>query len=94
MAFRRSAAPGQVKVSAAKSGENLLLRVQDTGPGIPADELGDIFDPYFTTKSEGNGLGLWIAQQIAVAHGGDLRAENAAAGGAVFTLTLPLKRKE
>ncbi|HTV75742.1 MAG TPA: ATP-binding protein [Candidatus Baltobacteraceae bacterium] len=86
--------PGRVKVSAAKSGENLLLRVQDTGPGIPADELGDIFDPYFTTKTEGSGLGLWIAQQIAVAHGGDLRAENAPGGGAVFTLTLPLKRKE
>jgi len=86
-------APGRVKVSAAKSGENLLLRVQDTGLGIPADELGDIFDPYFTTKSKGSGLGLWIAQQIAVAHGGDLRAENAATGGAVFTLTLPLKRK-
>lgn len=86
--------PGRIKVSAAKSGENLLLRVQDTGPGIPADELGDIFDPYFTTKTEGSGLGLWIAQQIAVAHGGDLRAENASTGGAVFTLTLPLKRKE
>ncbi len=86
--------PGQVKLSLAKSGNNLLLRVQDTGPGIPANELGDIFDPYYTTKAEGNGLGLWIAQQIAVAHGGDLRAENAPSGGAVFTLTLPLKRKE
>jgi two-component system sensor histidine kinase HydH len=86
--------PGRVTVSVARSGDNLSLRVQDTGPGIPADELGEIFDPYFTTKAEGNGLGLWIAQQIAVAHGGDLRAENAPAGGAVFTLTLPLKRKE
>ena len=85
--------PGQVKVSATKSGDQLLLRVQDTGPGIPASELGDIFDPYYTTKAEGNGLGLWIAQQIAVAHGGNLRAENAASGGAVFTLTLPLKQK-
>ena len=68
--------------------------MQDTGPGIPPNELGEIFDPYFTTKPEGNGLGLWIAQQIAVAHGGDLRAENAPGGGAVFVLTLPLKRKE
>ena len=48
----------------------LLLRVQDTGPGIPADKLAEIFDPYFTTKAEGSGLGLWIAQQIATAHGG------------------------
>jgi len=86
--------PGRVTVTAARSGGNLLLRVQDTGPGIPAHELGDIFDPYFTTKAEGNGLGLWIAQQIAVAHGGDLRVENASTGGAILTLTLPLKQKE
>ncbi|MGO8766601.1 MAG: sensor histidine kinase [Limisphaerales bacterium] len=85
---------GQVKVRAVKSGDALLLCVRDTGPGIPADELGDIFDPYFTTKAEGNGLGLWIAQQIAVAHGGDLRAENAPAGGALLTMTLPLRRKQ
>jgi signal transduction histidine kinase len=61
---------------------------------VPPDKLGDIFDPYFTTKPDGNGLGLWIAQQIAVAHGGNLRAENAPAGGAIFILTLPLNRKE
>jgi two-component system sensor histidine kinase HydH len=85
---------GRVNVSAAKSGDVLLLRIQDSGPGIPADKLGDIFDPYFTTKAEGNGLGLWIAQQIAVAHGGDLCAENAPAGGALFTLSLPIKSKE
>jgi two-component system sensor histidine kinase HydH len=87
---------GRVVVSTAQSGDhnNLLLSVQDTGPGIPASELGEIFDPYYTTKPEGNGLGLWIAQQIAVAHGGDLHAENGPAGGAVFVLTLPLKRKE
>ncbi|HUC85320.1 MAG TPA: ATP-binding protein [Candidatus Acidoferrales bacterium] len=85
---------GEVKVSAARAADNVLLRVQDSGPGIPPNALGDIFDPYFTTKPEGNGLGLWIAQQIVVAHGGDLHAENAPAGGAVFVLTLPLKRKE
>jgi two-component system sensor histidine kinase HydH len=83
---------GRVKVTASKCGDKLLLGVQDTGPGIPADNLGDIFDPYFTTKPEGSGLGLWIAQQIAVAHGGDLQAENAATGGALFTLKLPFVR--
>ncbi len=83
---------GYVKVTATKQSDTLLLAVQDTGPGIPADNLGDLFDPYFTTKPEGSGLGLWIAQQIAVAHGGDLRAANAPAGGAEFTIKLPLKR--
>lgn len=85
---------GRVTVSAAKTADALVVRVQDSGPGIPPTELGEIFDPYFTTKPEGNGLGLWIAQQIVVAHGGDLHAENAAEGGAVFVLTLPLKGKE
>ena len=85
---------GTVRVSAATAGEYLLLRVHDSGPGIPSNELGEIFDPYYTTKPEGSGLGLWIAQQIAVSHGGDLRAENAPGGGAVFLLTLPLQRKD
>jgi two-component system sensor histidine kinase HydH len=85
---------GEVKVCTGKAGDHVWLRVQDTGPGIPPNELGEIFDPYFTTKPEGNGLGLWIAQQIAVAHGGDVHAENAPGGGAVFVLTLPLKPKE
>jgi two-component system sensor histidine kinase HydH len=87
---------GRVQVGAAQSatGDALVLRVQDSGPGIPANKLEEIFDPYFTTKPEGIGLGLWIARQIAVAHGGTLRTENAPAGGAIFTLLLPLSRKE
>jgi two-component system sensor histidine kinase HydH len=85
---------GRVEVSAAAAGEALIIRVQDNGPGIPADRQPNIFDPYFTTKTEGNGLGLWIAQQIVVAHGGTLSAGNAQSGGAVFTLKLPLERKE
>jgi two-component system sensor histidine kinase HydH len=87
---------GRVQVSATKSatGGAVVLRVQDSGPGIPANKLEEIFDPYFTTKPEGIGLGLWIARQIAVAHGGTLRTENASAGGAIFTLLLPLSRKE
>lgn len=87
---------GRVEAGAAKSaaGDALVLRVQDNGPGIPANKLEEVFDPYFTTKPEGIGLGLWIARQIAVAHGGTLRTENAPAGGAIFTLSLPLSRKE
>ncbi len=87
---------GRVQVSAAKSaaGDALVLRVQDNGPGIPENKLEEIFDPYFTTKPEGVGLGLWIARQIAVAHGGTLRTENVPTDGALFTLLLPLGRKE
>lgn len=70
--------------------QEIRLEVQDTGPGVPPERLGEVFEPYFTTKEEGSGLGLWIAQQIAVAHGGTLEVRNAAEGGAVFCLRLPL----
>ena len=68
-----------------------MLSVSDNGPGIPPEKLASIFDPYFTTKAEGSGLGLWIAQQIVTAHGGSLEAQNGPAGGAVLTMRLPLR---
>jgi two-component system sensor histidine kinase HydH len=83
---------GRIEVSVAVAGGALALAVRDTGPGIPPERLASIFDPYFTTKPEGSGLGLWIAQQIVTAHAGGLKAQNAPGGGAVFTLTLPLAR--
>ncbi len=49
----------------------VLVTVEDSGPGIRAAELDQIFDPYFTTKSKGVGLGLWICRSIAEAHGGE-----------------------
>ncbi len=69
------------------------VAVSDNGPGIPPEKLASIFDPYFTTKAEGSGLGLWIAQQIVTAHGGSLQAQNGPAGGAVLTMRLPLNRE-
>jgi len=57
--------------------------------------LGRIFDPFFTTKpvGEGTGLGLSISYEIVKKHGGELRAESPASGGAVFTLRIPLARR-
>jgi len=67
--------------------------VKDNGPGIPEDKLTEIFDPYFTTKEEGSGLGLWIAQQIALAHGGTISAQNIRPHGARLSLNLPAQFK-
>lgn len=67
------------------------IDVRDTGPGIDPDKRSAIFEPFFTTKPDGSGLGLWIVQQIALAHGGSVTAANAPEGGAVFTLRLPLQ---
>ena len=82
---------GRVEVTATVAEGQVCVAVSDNGPGIPPDKLPSIFDPYFTTKSEGSGLGLWIAQQIVTAHGGSLQAQNQPGGGAVLTMRLPLK---
>ena len=81
---------GRIKVSAEVADGMVCVIVSDNGPGIPPEKLASIFDPYFTTKAEGTGLGLWIAQQIATAHGGGLTAQNGPGGGAVLTMRLPL----
>jgi two-component system sensor histidine kinase HydH len=87
---------GRVEVSAAtdETGEILFIAVYDTGPGISAEKQPAIFEPFFTTKTEGSGLGLWIVQQIITAHGGVVGVANASGGGAVFTVHLPLRKKE
>jgi signal transduction histidine kinase len=84
---------GRVEVSAAVEDGMVCVAVSDNGPGIPPEKLASIFDPYFTTKAEGSGLGLWIAQQIATAHGGSLQAQNSPDGGAILTMRLPLESR-
>ena len=85
---------GEVSVSAEKTENMLLLRVKDTGPGIPAERVDEVFDPFFTTKQNGTGLGLPIAYQIVEQHGGTLAVENNAPGGCSFVIRLPLDGKE
>jgi two-component system, NtrC family, sensor histidine kinase HydH len=84
----------EVRAAAVPAGNELVVEVRDSGPGIAPDKLEAVFEPYYTTKAEGSGLGLWIAQQIVMAHKGALRAGNLSGGGAVFTLRLPLPSQE
>jgi signal transduction histidine kinase len=84
----------EVTVAASPSQDEIGIEVRDTGPGIAPDRLDAVFEPYYTTKEEGSGLGLWISEQIATAHRGTLRAGNAPGGGALFTLRLPAPRKD
>ncbi|MEP7176445.1 MAG: ATP-binding protein [Gemmatimonadales bacterium] len=65
------------------------LEVEDTGPGIAPDALGRLFEPFYTTKPRGTGLGLGVSRNIVEEHDGQLSAANAASGGAVLRLTLP-----
>jgi C4-dicarboxylate-specific signal transduction histidine kinase len=70
-------------------GSDIACSVSDNGPGIPADRLQEIFVPFFTTKAGGSGIGLTLARQIALAHGGRIEATNNDSGGALFKLTVP-----
>ena len=67
-----------------------LLRVQDSGPGIASDVLPRIFEPFYTTREGGLGLGLSLCETLVDGMGGSIRADNAAPRGAEFVVSLPL----
>jgi signal transduction histidine kinase len=68
------------------------VRIADTGPGIVVNDLDHVFDPFFSTKKQGMGMGLPIARSIVEMHGGTISAANSRQGGAEFTVRLPLAR--
>jgi signal transduction histidine kinase len=80
--------PRRVTVTVLAPGDEVVVEVRDTGPGIPAADLPKIFIPFFTTRSRGYGIGLALTQKIVLAHGGRITAENASPG-ALFRCTLP-----
>ncbi len=79
----------QDSIPALSEGEYVLLVVRDYGPGIAAENLPRIFDPYFTTKTGATGLGLAVVYSVIKRHGGYIRGYNAPEGGAIFELYLP-----
>jgi len=82
----------RLTVRTRKDAEMIHIEIEDTGPGIPADSLERIFNPFFTTKSDGHGtgLGLSISLGIISEHSGRIWAENAAGAGARFCVDLPV----
>ncbi len=84
----RSELPGGGRLLASREGVEVVI--EDDGPGIPIELRERIFLPFFTTKKQGLGLGLAIAQKIVRDHGGDIVCEAATHGGARFRITLPL----
>jgi signal transduction histidine kinase len=69
--------------------KEVIVAIEDAGTGIDTAHVDRLFDPFYTTKREGLGMGLSIARTIIGAHGGDLRGSNNAGGGATFAFTLP-----
>jgi two-component system sensor histidine kinase BaeS len=87
---------GKVSTTVEIKGGRLLMQVTDTGPGIPPEEQGRVFQPFYRGSQgrrivQGMGLGLSIARDIVVAHGGDIELQSAPGAGSCFTLWIPLE---
>jgi len=79
---------GRLEVRIAPGAGGVIVSIADHGPGIPADQRGQVFEPYWTTKDEGTGLGLALVRQTAVAHGGNVEVRETPGGGATFVVRL------
>ena len=80
----------EIGVRAEAAAARLTVRVSDSGSGIDSGDLGKIFDPFFSTKERGTGLGLALVQQIVVDHGGQIEVESGAGRGTTFTIGFPV----
>jgi signal transduction histidine kinase len=83
---------GSVAAELRRVGPYVVIRVTDTGAGIPQDGLGKIFKPFFTTRKEGTGLGLPMAKSIVDSHGGRITVESEIDHGTQFEVWLPIER--
>lgn len=80
----------RVEIRSARVGDDLCeVSISDTGPGIAAEAVPKLFDPFYTTRRDGMGLGLAISRMIVEAHGGSIRAEARREGGTIMRFTLP-----
>jgi signal transduction histidine kinase len=82
----------QIRARALKDGVEILLK--DSGPGIPPDHQAHIFEPFFSTKNGGTGLGLTVSYNIITAHGGTLELVSNNGPGACFRVFLPTGGKQ
>jgi len=80
--------PGRVDIRVGRDGDNILLRIEDTGRGISPDIAGRIFEPFFTTRKEGLGLGLSIVKRIVEDHGGTIGFASGPGRGSTFEVRL------
>jgi two-component system, sporulation sensor kinase E len=82
---------GILRIRTDMDGTHVIVSFKDTGGGISAEDLSRVFEPYFTTKSSGTGLGLLIVRRIVREHGGELAIESSEGKGVTLTIRLPFK---
>lgn len=85
---------GEIKVSASKEKNSVVIKIADSGMGIAQDKLSRIFDPFFSTKEKGLGIGLYLVKKIIEAHHGQIEAQSEPGQGTTFLLKLPGGRHE
>ena len=87
--FEAMKARGILRIRTDKDDSHVIVRFTDTGGGISAENLSHVFEPYFTTKTSGTGLGLLIVRRIVREHGGELSIESSEGQGLTLTIRLP-----
>ena len=89
---------GTIRISVDTDDEvrMLVVKIQDSGPGISEEDLKRIYEPFYTTKEvgEGTGLGLWICESIVRAHGGTMECSSEAGQGAMFVVSIPIRAQD
>ncbi|GAE07505.1 ATP-binding protein [Paenibacillus sp. JCM 10914] len=93
-AFQAMDQTGAVKLSLRKEASTAIVEVEDTGIGIDQESLTRIFDPFYTTKEEGTGLGLSLCQKIVEDHGGRITVQSERGVGTTFTIFIPIAEKK
>ena len=84
---------GSLTISAVKKGGEVILAVKDTGVGISPENMARLFEPLFTTKAKGIGLGLAVSKKLAEANGGKIEVQSVLGKGSTFMLYLPSSKE-
>jgi two-component system, sporulation sensor kinase E len=85
---------GTLTLQTGEGSDGVWVSVADTGGGIPQEQIARIFEPFYTTKKKGSGLGLMIVQRIVRAHGGKIEVESHVGQGTTFRIWLPLHERK
>ena len=93
-AFHATQEGGKVVFRAWTEGGRLVLEVEDDGTGIAEEDLGKLFDPFFSTRPDGTGLGLWVTYRLVRSMNGDIEVSSEAGKGALFRVMIPVRNEE